>query len=147
MPKAGRIDQWSDRPSVAGWDSWIECGGIGGIFTAAPGTYQTYRQISAHPTNALVRGIVAAPIVANSWRWKKCRADVAEEWVQFAQQVLGPLRQSLVRNALGRWNLGGRDLKRFGRFVAAGESLRGSSRCSGTARIFCWTIMATRRGC
>ncbi|MGD0387814.1 MAG: hypothetical protein ABSC42_02570 [Tepidisphaeraceae bacterium] len=74
--------------------------GLAGFFTAAPGTYQTYRQISAHPTNALVRGIVAAPIVANSWRWKKCRPDVPEEWVDFAQQVFGPLRQALVRDAL-----------------------------------------------
>jgi len=74
--------------------------GLAGFFTAAPGTYQTYRQISAHPTNALVRGIVAAPIVANSWRWKKCRPDVPEEWVDFAQEVFGPLRQALVRDAL-----------------------------------------------
>ena len=74
--------------------------GLAGFFAAAPGTYQTYRQISAHPTNALVRGIVAAPIVANSWRWKKCCQDVPEEWVQFAQRVVGPLRQALVRDAL-----------------------------------------------
>jgi hypothetical protein len=75
-------------------------GGLPGFFTAATGTYQTYRQISAHPTNALVRGIVWAPIVANSWQWKKCRPNVPDEWVDFAQQVIGPLRQSLVRDAL-----------------------------------------------
>jgi len=75
-------------------------GGLAGFFAAAAGTYQTYRQISAHPTSALVRGIVAAPIVGNTWRWKKCRQDVPDEWVNFAQQVLGPLRQSLVRDVL-----------------------------------------------
>ena len=75
-------------------------GGLAGFFAAAAVTYQTYRQISAHPTSALVRGIVAAPIVGNTWRWKKCRQDVPDEWVNFAQQVLGPLRQSLVRDVL-----------------------------------------------
>jgi len=84
----------------AGGIPGFSAAGLAGFFTAAPGTYQTYRQISAHPTNALVRGIVAAPIVANSWRWKKCRPDVPEEWVDFAQQVFGPLRQALVRDAL-----------------------------------------------
>jgi len=74
--------------------------GLAGFFPAVPGTYQTYRQISAHPTNALVRGIVAAPVAANSWRWKKCRSGVPDEWLDFAQQVIGPLRQSLVRDAL-----------------------------------------------
>ncbi len=74
--------------------------GLAGFFAAAAGTYQTYRQISAHPTNALVRGIVAGPIVANSWRFKKCRQDVPDEWLEFAQQVLSPLRQSMVRDAL-----------------------------------------------
>ena len=86
--------------TAAGGIPSSSAGGLPGFFAAAPGTYQTYRQISAHPTNALVRGIVAAPIVANSWRWKKCRPNVPDEWVNFAQQVLGPLRQSLVRDAL-----------------------------------------------
>jgi hypothetical protein len=84
----------------AGGIPGFSAAGLAGFFTAAPGTYQTYRQISAHPTNALVRGIVAAPIVANTWRWKKCRPDVPEEWVDFAQQVFAPLRQALVRDAL-----------------------------------------------
>jgi hypothetical protein len=100
MPKAGELTSAQLAHPSAGGIPGFSAAGLAGFFTAAPGTYQTYRQISAHPTNALVRGIVAAPIVANSWRWKKCRADVPEEWVQFAQQVLGPLRQSLVRDAL-----------------------------------------------
>jgi hypothetical protein len=74
--------------------------GLAGFLSAPAGTYHTYRQISAHPTNALVRGIVTAPVIANSWQWKKCRADVPDEWVVFAQRVMAPLRQSLVHDAL-----------------------------------------------
>ncbi|MGA2439620.1 MAG: hypothetical protein ABSH08_01560 [Tepidisphaeraceae bacterium] len=99
MAKAGELTS-AQSVQPAGGIPGSSAAGLAGFFTAAPGTYQTYRQISAHPTNALVRGIVAAPIVANSWRWKKCRPDVPVEWVDFAQQVLGPLRQSLVRDAL-----------------------------------------------
>jgi hypothetical protein len=73
---------------------------LAGFFAAAPGTYQTYRQISAHPTNALVRGMVGSPIVANTWHWKKCRADVPDEWVELVQQVLWPLRQGIIRDCL-----------------------------------------------
>jgi hypothetical protein len=97
VPKAGES---TVAQTAAGGIPGSSAGGLPGFFAAAPGTYQTYRQISAHPTNALVRGIVWAPIVANSWRWKKCRPNVPDEWVNFAQQVLGPLRQSLVRDAL-----------------------------------------------
>jgi hypothetical protein len=73
---------------------------LAGFSPAAPGTYQTYRQISSHPTNALVRGMIAAPIVANTWRWKKRRDDVPDGWVQFVQAVMDPLRQVIVRDAL-----------------------------------------------
>jgi len=97
VPQAGEL---TAAQTVVGGIPSSSAGGLPGFLPAASGTYQTYRQISAHPTNALVRGIVAAPIVANSWRWKKCRLNVPDEWVNFAQQVLGPLRQSLVRDAL-----------------------------------------------
>ncbi|MGD0138354.1 MAG: hypothetical protein ABSD28_05715 [Tepidisphaeraceae bacterium] len=99
-PLVGEATSAQSIRASAGGIPGFSAAGLAGFFTAAPGTYQTYRQISAHPTNALVRGIVAAPIVANSWRWKKCRPDVPEEWVDFAQQVFGPLRQALVRDAL-----------------------------------------------
>jgi hypothetical protein len=71
-----------------------------GFMPAAAGTYQTYRQISSHPTNALVRGMIAAPVIANTWRWKKRRDDVPDEWVSFTQSVLDPMRQAIVGAAL-----------------------------------------------
>jgi len=36
------------------------------LLPAAAGTYDLYRRISAHPINALARGIVYGPIVAGS---------------------------------------------------------------------------------
>ena len=100
IPRAGETTGTQSMRASLGGIPGSSAAGLAGFFAAAPGTYQTYRLISAHPTNALVRGIVAAPIVANSWRWKKCRPDVPDQWVDFAQQVLGPLRQSMVRDAL-----------------------------------------------
>jgi hypothetical protein len=105
LPKTGsagspRVGESTAAQLGAGGIPGSSAGGLPGFFMAAPGTYGTYRLISAHPTNALVRGIVGSPIVANSWQWKKLRPDVPDEWVDFAREVLGPLRQSLVRDAL-----------------------------------------------
>jgi hypothetical protein len=87
------------QPAVGGLPGF-SASGLGGFAQAAPGTYQTYRQISAHPTNALVRGIVASPILANNWQWKKLRSDVPDEWITFVKQTLDPLRPSILRDAL-----------------------------------------------
>jgi len=87
-PSAGELTTAQTRASSAGGLPGFSAGGLAGFTAAAPGTYQTYRQISAHPTNALVRGIVSAPIVANTWRWKKLRQDVPDQWLVFARQVL-----------------------------------------------------------
>ena len=99
-PSAGELTTAQTRASSAGGLPGFSAGGLAGFTAAAPGTYQTYRQISAHPTNALVRGIVSAPIVANTWRWKKLRQDVPDQWLVFARQVLEPMRAALVRDAL-----------------------------------------------
>jgi hypothetical protein len=74
--------------------------GLAGFLPAPSGSYQTYREISAYPTAALVRGMIAAPIVANSWRWKKSRDDVPDAFLAFVSSVLDPLRQSIVTNTL-----------------------------------------------
>jgi hypothetical protein len=86
--------------TIRGGIPGFSASGLAGFTATAAGTYQTYRQISANPTNALARSIVGAPIVANTWQWKKSRDDVPDEWVDFARQVLNPLRQGIVRDAL-----------------------------------------------
>src|SRR5277367_1278199 len=67
VPKAGstgspQAGESTVAQTSAGGIPGSSAGGLPGFFTAASGTYSTYRQISAHPTNALVRGIVSAPI-------------------------------------------------------------------------------------
>jgi hypothetical protein len=99
-PRAGEITPSQTRDPQPGGIPGSTAAALAGFLPSAPGTYATYRQISAHPTNALVRGIVAAPIVASTWRWKKRRDDVPDAWVEFAREVLAPLRQSLVRDCL-----------------------------------------------
>jgi hypothetical protein len=99
-PAVGEITVAQSNDSRRGGLPGISNADLAGFFPAAPGTYDTYRQISAHPTAALVRGMIAAPIVANSWRWRKCRPDVPDEWLAFARDTLAPLRQSIVRDTL-----------------------------------------------
>jgi hypothetical protein len=99
-PGAGEATSAQTEPVIGGGLPSSTAGALAGFLPAASGTYQTYRMISAHPTSALVRSIITAPIVANSWRWTKLRDDVPDEWVTFAQQVLAPLRQGIVRDAL-----------------------------------------------
>jgi hypothetical protein len=107
-PHVGEVTRAQSVQPAAGTGGALRPGGIpsssaaalAGFFAAAPGTYQTYLQISAHPTNALVRGMVGSPIVANTWHWKKCRGDVPDEWVELVQQVLSPLRQGIIRDCL-----------------------------------------------
>jgi len=67
---------------------------------AAAGTYELYRRISAHPTNALARGIVYGPIVAGSWRWARRSNDVPTAWATFISETLNPLRQRLLCDGL-----------------------------------------------
>ncbi|MDP9175553.1 MAG: hypothetical protein M3O30_17055 [Planctomycetota bacterium] len=86
----------ANHPALPGFSA----ADLAGFTSAAPGTYETYRSISAHPTAALVRGMIAAPIVANTWRWKKSRPAVPQEWLTFTRSVLEPLRQSIVRDSL-----------------------------------------------
>ncbi|MGA3066091.1 MAG: hypothetical protein ABSF29_04505 [Tepidisphaeraceae bacterium] len=96
-PKPGEI---TGKQAAGGGLPGFSAAALAPFSAAATGTYETYRRISAHPTNALVRSIVAAPIIANTWRWKKLRDDVPDGWVDLARQVLDPLRQSIVRDAL-----------------------------------------------
>src|SRR2546421_8375566 len=43
-----------------------------GFAPPLPGTYATYRRMSAHPTLALARSIVTAPILASAWSCETC---------------------------------------------------------------------------
>jgi hypothetical protein len=69
-------------------------------FTAPPpGTFDTYRRMSAHPTIALVRSIVTSPVCRNQWDWV-ARPDAPIQWLEFARDVIEPLRPALMRDGL-----------------------------------------------
>jgi hypothetical protein len=72
---------------------------LGGFTAPMAGTYETYRRMSGHPTIALARSIVLSPVYRNAWGWTK-RPDVPQEWADFAQQTITPLRPRLVRDGL-----------------------------------------------
>src|SRR2546421_12918099 len=46
-----------------------------GFAPPLPGTYAVYRRMSAHPTLALAKSIVTAPILAGSWSYETRRPD------------------------------------------------------------------------
>ena len=48
---------------------------IPGFAPPLPGTYAVYRRMSAHPTLALARSIVTAPILAGTWAFEMRRPD------------------------------------------------------------------------
>lgn len=73
--------------------------GLPGFLPPDAGTFATYRQISAHPTVALVMGIVIDPIMAGSWGWMK-RADAPEQWLAFARDILQPMRSDILKQGL-----------------------------------------------
>jgi hypothetical protein len=46
-----------------------------GLMPPLPGTYAVYRRMSSHPTLALARSVVTAPILAGSWSYEIRRPD------------------------------------------------------------------------
>ncbi len=73
--------------------------GVPGFAAPEAGTFEVYRKISAHPTVALVMRIVTAPVVAGSWGWAK-RKDATQAWLEFAHDVLEPMRVGVLNDAL-----------------------------------------------
>ena len=74
--------------------------GMPGFFPAPAGTYHTYRQISSHPTVALVMSIVKSPIISNEWIWSKRDKAVPDLWVKFIEKILAPKRHQIVTDML-----------------------------------------------
>ncbi len=81
--------------SLAGFST----AGVPGFAPPDPGTFAVYRRISAHPTVALAMSIVTAPIIANSWGWKK-RKEAPQAWLDFARTILEPMRTTALTDGL-----------------------------------------------
>lgn len=75
---------------------------VGNLFGQAPlpASFETYRQMRKHPTIALARALSIAPIVAADWSIEKRDKDVPDEWVDFIEEQLFPIREPLVQGAL-----------------------------------------------
>ena len=65
-----------------------------------PASYETYRRMRKHPTIALVRALAIAPIVAADWSIEKRDDDTPDEWVDFIDSQVMPIREPLVQNAM-----------------------------------------------
>jgi hypothetical protein len=81
-----------NRPGIA-------TAALSGFTTPPTGTYETYRRMNNHPTIALAKSIVLSPIYRNAWTWTS-RPDAPQEWLDFAQQTISPLRHQLLRDGL-----------------------------------------------
>src|SRR5581483_2485372 len=74
-------------------------GGLSGFGPGPAGSYATYRAMSAHPTLALARSIVTAPILAGSWSMTS-DDGAPDEWRTFISAQINRIRPPLVRDAL-----------------------------------------------
>lgn len=75
---------------------------VGNLFgqSPLPASFETYRRMRKHPTIALARALSIAPIVAADWSVDKRDDDVPDEWKDFIEEQLFPIREPLVQGAL-----------------------------------------------
>jgi hypothetical protein len=88
----------SNQPNIINAIPGFATVGLPGFSAPTPGTFDTYRRISAHPTVALVMRIVTAP-VANTWSWAK-KADVPQQWLDMVRGMIDPMRASIVADGM-----------------------------------------------
>src|SRR5258706_4450818 len=111
----------------------IGIGQLPGLMQPHPGTYSLYRRMSAHPTLALAKSIVTAPILSSSWTFETRRPDGAktrrarpgdttqsdpldrqlEDRANFIQRQLDPLRTPLLVESLRALEFGWRPFEKI----------------------------------
>lgn len=136
-PLAGEL-----TPNQGVAQTGIGVGQVPGLVQPTQGTYHFYRRMSAHPTLALARSIVSAPILAAGWAYEVRRPDgrayrrprggVANandpidahlaERAAFVQNVMDPLRPAFLAEAMRALEFGWRPFEKIwdvsgGRFV------------------------------
>jgi hypothetical protein len=104
-----------------------------GFAPPLPGTYAVYRRMSAHPTLALAKSIVTAPILAGSWSYETRRPDgrpprrapltdgpqsdpidrELEHRADFLRRQLDPLRPAFLAEALRALEFGWRPFEKI----------------------------------
>jgi hypothetical protein len=86
-------------------------GSNNGYAPPPPGTYATYRRIRSDPTVALALAATTMPVQFAPWVYE-AKDEVPDEWVEFAQSMLDPLRWDFVQQANRRWYYGWQSFER-----------------------------------
>jgi hypothetical protein len=69
-------------------------------------TYSTYRLMRTHPTIALVRSMIMAPVISSTWSAEPAREGVPEAWVKYVNETFIPHRRKFVTEALRALDFG-----------------------------------------
>lgn len=111
----------------------IGIGQVPGSFPPQPGTYEVYRKMTSHPTIALARSIVTAPIIASNWAYTVRRPDgkilrkpavntgsladpvdrMLEDRLKFIRDMLEPIRHQFLAEALRALDFGWRPFEKI----------------------------------
>ncbi len=110
----------------------IGLGQVPGFLPPQPGTYGVYRRMSGHPTLALAKSIVTAPILAGSWSFEARRPDgrrprrspvgngvqsdpidrLLEDRCRFVQRQIEPMRSAFLGESLRALEFGWRPFEK-----------------------------------
>lgn len=79
--------------------------GVGSLYDprlpkSMPVSYSTYREMRKHPTVALCRLLLSAPILAANWSYERVNDEVPDEWVELITDSLGPVKTVFLENAV-----------------------------------------------
>ena len=89
VTRAVLFSMWGDKPE---------------LYDALPASYSTYRAMRKHPTIALTRAFLAAPIIAGSWSVQAddeyAKTDEGQERMKFIADQLIDRRQQIMRSAI-----------------------------------------------
>lgn len=77
-----------------------------GGYELLPGGYATWRLMDSNATLALVRAVMAGPIFASGWQWKKRDPSIPDAVLNFVKAVYDPIRPVILRDAIYATSMG-----------------------------------------
>jgi hypothetical protein len=98
LPPLGEVTKTQSVQSFAGS---VSAGSIPGLPSIDAANYATYRAIRRDPTVALARAVVMGPILTSTWSYEAADDTVPSEWVDFIKSQIDPLRDYILRTAIG----------------------------------------------
>lgn len=97
VPKTGEATGAQSDNKGTGGGAYAAVNSIPGFPKTPGGTYDVYRQISAHPTVAEVISLVYGPIKANHWGWE-AKEGTPQKIVDAVKEWMDPLRDSAIQS-------------------------------------------------